>query len=350
MCVSVCGKCVYKWVCKYVWMYNSLHTCTCLYIGIDRCNIILDNYFKFNYGPLKLKSIRKIFNKIYYENFQNWYNYNVFYMIQKREREIQQQLELHEEDNIEVQGNYQSLHDEASIREKKLKKVNCTPVSNHISLVYIYIYIIPIPIALFLVPIHSNSSLLFPSFLSLYSSPLFYSSSLFPFLIPILFLIPIPFLIPILIPHPYSHSSSLFPFLIPFLIPIPIPHPYSHSSSLFSFLISISIPHPSSHSSSSFLFLIHILIPPPYSHSLSLFPFLIPILFLIPFPIPIPHRYSHSLSLFPFLCPIPVTKEVRNSSDRNIWLSWWTNKKKRRSYKRIRRIRKTNEITNSNNW
>ena len=201
-------------------------------------------------------------------------------MIQKREREIQQQLELHEEDNIEVQGNYQSLHDEASIREKKLKKVNCTPVSNHISLVYIYIYIIPIPIALFLVPIHSNSSLLFPSFLSLYSSPLFYSSSLFPFLIPILFLIPIPFLIPILIPHPYSHSSS--------------------------------------HSLSPFLFLIHILIPPPYSHSLSLFPFLIPILFLIPFPIPIPHRYSHSLSLFPFLCPIPVTKEVRNSSDRNI--------------------------------
>ena len=221
-------------------------------------------------------------------------------MIQKREREIQQQLELHEEDNIEVQGNYQSLHDEASIREKKLKKVNCTPVSNHISLVYIYIYIIPIPIALFLVPIHSNSSLLFPSFLSLFLTPILF---LIPISIPHSYSISHPhshssslfsFLIPILIPHSYSHSSShsLSPFL--FLIPILIPHPYSHSSSLFPFLIPVPIPHPHSYSSSIFSFLLPIPIPCPYSHSSSLFysSSHSPFLFLIAIPIPCP--YSHS--------------------------------------------------------
>ena len=45
---------------------------------------------------------------------------------QKRERAIQQKLETQEESNVEVQGSYQSLHEEAAIKEKKLKKVTKT--------------------------------------------------------------------------------------------------------------------------------------------------------------------------------------------------------------------------------
>ena len=44
---------------------------------------------------------------------------------QRTEREIQQQLEAQEEERVEVQGNYQSLQEEATVKEKKLKKV-CT--------------------------------------------------------------------------------------------------------------------------------------------------------------------------------------------------------------------------------
>lgn len=60
----------------------------------------------------------------------------VFIFQQKRAQTIQKELEEQAETNVEVQGSYQSLHEETATKEKKLKQVN-----NKLITLYIHVHV-----------------------------------------------------------------------------------------------------------------------------------------------------------------------------------------------------------------